>query len=279
MDRKIPTGQLPDFNGLEKFERRWLMGETGLLSENRFIFPADPDLRRNLTALKRAFGDYKKGRDEIIGATLESSYSKGYANRESDMDVWIFIDIDEQFKKHERERGHMLSSASRKELYQARLEMDIYLINREGKNQYERKREMRDLMEFYLLSVKDLKILEYGFDQEKTDGQEARLHLNIVPVSEERIIRIIKSSEIKKFWYLAQFFSLAIAADKNDRGIKKYRNKILSLLEDDPEGETKWEQIVDCIIDNERAGIYIPPREEFKKLYPKTISEAKEAFL
>ncbi len=108
-------------------------------------------------------------------------------------------------------------------------------------------------------------------------------------LSQEQIanvaIRTITKKEIKDlcvsddfFYGEKQLFPLFLLA--LGRGIDNYRRIALDALESiGPRGESRWKDIINLLIDTENKGLDPKLIEKRKKLYPRTIADARKYFL
>lgn len=84
--------------------------DEGKLEHKRFNLP-ERNLRENLHALSETFSELKNDHPELVSIMVRGSYSKGYAGKNSDIDLSAIVYLDTTKEESEKKDGNKISAA------------------------------------------------------------------------------------------------------------------------------------------------------------------------
>jgi len=218
------------------------------LDYKRFLLSGDPEVKKRLVILREAFEALKKKYPEVIALGLLGSYTKGYASKESDFDLSIFIDKEQLLRKIDE--------------------------NDEVKTVYEYAFDIRKFISDYL-------IRKLSLSEEQTEDIYALF------LSESDVKYFFddkpEKDHLSSLRDISEIFTLTIGT----KDIQKYREMVISTLEQRTDGgEVRWREIMKDLYTVERlegqdfdGSDREFDEEVFERLYPQTLAKAREVFL
>jgi predicted nucleotidyltransferase len=105
----VETTERPPYEVYEsksKAERKEIVSASGVLERKRFLLSNSPEIKKRLHKIQEIIYEMKEKYPEIISACIFGSMTKGYANKESDIDMYLILDqekLDKLMESKERE--------------------------------------------------------------------------------------------------------------------------------------------------------------------------------
>jgi len=243
---------------------------------NRFSLSEDPIIKDRLAGVKRAVERMKHDCPEVLSFCLFGSMVKGTADKDSDVDGYLFVDLEMIAKKQEVSEGSMLTFSSngfvfKEEINHKYLSLFHNII-----------KEETDLADSQLVHAKVIpvseKIIKTDIEKLINDRKEYVIRLtewlkskpdigagiDALEEHEDRIPRL--DNDVP---FLRKMFGLAV-----DNGIKKYRKMFIEeLIKLGSIGEGIWSSLIGV---EEMADHF--NEDEVKRHYPRTLEEAMKVY-
>ncbi len=247
---------------LPKFKNRRIAwaDKSGILNEKRFALSRNPETRKRLKILRKVYSELKqKYGDKIVAMTIGGSHTKGYAEKGSDFDGMLFIDLQKALIHYQKSLNILASE-------------DLYEV-------------------VSMVYKKIQKALASAFNDHGISNPKDYEHLMVQGLDKKEIVKFLQSED-EDLWTAPEIvgmFSLSL-----DRKINDFRAVVINELKRQLDGKRKWEAIMRMLGKLESLSVeefnwsndieiieYVGPSsipQRHKKLYP-SLKEASKYFL
>lgn len=266
-------------NAKKKPERVQELIDSGALENRRFLLSKNPEVKKNLKNFKAVYNDIKtKYPAEVVSMVLGGSQVKGYATSESDFDSILYIDAQQTVGNLDIDNLKPEDAITATDIQDLKDNPKNWYTTIDEPDMVAAAQDMSKLTKEAAL-LKYTKLVEQGLQNHELGGRDRHISVAIHLLDKQEMLGFLRS---ERYFTnsVVSLFELSL-----DRGINKWREMVISELENQPDGRKKWQDIMEELGEKERLEIHneeiLGPNtkpERQKKLYP-TLSEARGYFL
>lgn len=265
--------------GKPKAQRVTAVAESGLLENKRFTLSKNPEVRKNLKNFESVYGDIKtRYPAEVVAMVMSGSQVKGYATGESDFDSMLYIDAEQATANLDVDNPKPEDAVTAEDIQNLKDNPKGWYTTIDEPDPVAAAQDKSNLTKEAAL-LKYTKLVEQGLQNHELGGRDRHISVAVHLLDQQEMLGYLRSERYATN-SIVSLFELSL-----DRGVNKWREMVVSELESQPDGQKKWQDIMEELGEKERLEIHNeevlgsntrPERQ--KKLYP-TLQEARGYFL
>ncbi len=262
-----------------KAQRVTAIAESGLLENKRFTLSKNPEVRKNLKNFEAVYDDIKaRYPAEVVSMVMGGSQVKGYATGESDFDSMLYIDSQQATASLDVDNLKPEDVITAADIQKLKDNPKGWYTTIDEPNPVAAAQDKSNLTKEAAL-LKYTKLVEQGLQSHELGGHDRYISVAVHLLDKQEMLGYLRSERYATN-SIVSLFELSL-----DRGANKWREMVIGELESQPDGQKKWQDIMEELGEKERLEIHneevLGPNtkpERQKKLYP-TLQEARAYFL
>lgn len=262
-----------------KAQRVTAVAESGLLENKRFTLSKNPEVRKNLKNFEAVYADIKaRYPAEVVAMVMGGSQIKGYATSESDFDSMLYIDTQQATANMDVDNLKPEDALTAEDIQNLKDNPKGWYTTIDEPDPIAAAQVKSNLTKEAAL-LKYTKLIEQGLQSHELGGRDRHISVAIHLLDQQEMLGYLRSERYATN-SIVSLFELSL-----DRGANKWREMVISELESQPDGQKKWQDIMEELGEKERLEIHneevLGPNtkpERQQKLYP-TLQEARAYFL
>lgn len=253
--------------------------DSGALESRRFLLSKNPEVRKNLKNFEAVYDDIKaRYPAEVVSMVLGGSQVKGYASIDSDFDSILYIDTEQAVANLDVDNLKSEDALTAVDIQSLKDNPKAWYTTIDEPDPVAAAQDKSNLTKEAVL-LKYTKLVEQGLENHELGGKDRHISIAVHLIDKPQILEYLRS---ERYFTnsVVSMFELSL-----DRGINKWRELVISELESQPDGQKKWEYIMQELGEKERLEIHneevLGPNtkpERQQKLYP-SLDKARAYFL